>query len=1141
MKRRILSILLLCSMVLTTLPATAFAEEEQDAPIAETPVCSCETACTEEGMNADCPVCGAEGAALEACQKYVPAAEAAEEAEAEPEPEQQPEEEPEQPEEQPEKEPEPTVQEPAPAVQNAEGAGTPVTYAAVKEVSTEDELKAALGDSSISTIKLMENVDITSTLTINRTVTLDLNGKVLKMTVNGRVIEVSSGSTLTLEDSNPSTEHKFREDATGLWVLDESGDKTVQGGVITGGKADRGGGVYVEGRFNMNGGNIVGCHANNDGGVYVGGTFQMGGNAKIIGCSFNENNPAGSAGVYVGGTMTMTGGEISNCKVGLYIAGTLNANGGKVKSYVASTGTITSGKDLSNTTVFEGNVTSSDGGHISHGEFRNEVNNITGATITGGVFYGSVKNYTYDERIPTIEGGTFKGSVTNEPGCTINKGTFKNPVTNEDGGVISGGTFEKGITGTPPSIAYCTVTFDPNDGTGEPETLYYLSGSKVAKPADPTRAGYAFTDWYNGDEKYDFDQLVTTDLILTAHWRKTIPGKGTEAEPYQISSAEDLKVFRDIVNGTDGQAKNTGAWGVLTDNIDLSGEEWTPIGKVPESAENQDLPYKGTFNGNGHTIKGLKITSGEYAGLFGYIRGATIADVTLKGGSIKTEGKYTYAGGIVAYAQGGTITGCGNENPVTGGSATCVGGIAGAVNGNVQIDRSYNTGAIAGTSDNNLISCVGGLIGRSFAGSPKVIDCYNTGAVRTGKYVGGLSGSTEGSDCSFYSCYNTGSVTDGTQVGDITGDKAHCSSCYHLKTSNNNYGNGQSEEAESKTAEEFANGTVLKLLKENNVDKRTGDDPWDDECKYLPAAKSILPVLAWQNLTKEHEHSWSDWSHVDGTETHTRSCTVCFEQETKDCHGGTATCTAKAKCEECQAEYGEMAAHQFTAENVAESYLASAATCTEPAVYYTSCAACGAKGTEIFTYGDPLDHDWGDWTSNGDGTHTRTCKRDATHTETGDCTGGTATCMAKAECEICGGAYGETDPDNHADGCYPEWTISKTEHQEKYTLCGQVLVAQAEHTFGDWNVTKKATTKRKGEKERTCEVCEYRQFETIPVKSSGKSGKDSDKSTETTKNAKNGSPKTGDSSNVPLWTALLCVSACGVTGTVLTRKRKRTK
>lgn len=1058
MKRRILSILLLCSMVLTTLPATAFAEEEQDAPIAETPVCSCETACTEEGMNADCPVCGAEGASLEACGKA-----------AEDEPEAEPEQ---QPEEQPEEEPEPTVQAPAPAVQNAERAGMPVTYAA-GEVSNADELTDALADSSVDTIKLMANVDITSTLEIKRNVTLDLNGKVLRMTGSGSVIEVNNGKTLTLKDSNPSASHKFKADAAGLWVLDESGDQTVQGGVITGGKADSGGGVYVEGSFNMNGGNIVGCHANtNGGGVYVGGTFQMDGNAKIIGCSFNENNPAGSAGVCVGGTMTMTGGEISNCSVGLYIDGTLNANGGTVKSYVISTGTITSDQDPSGSTVFADEVRNADGGHIHYGKFKATVNNINNSTITGGVFYASVVNITSDnERIPTIEGGIFKGSVRNEPRCIINKGTFegrvtnygtindgkfegqvtngadedfigtitggtfKNPVTNEDGGVISGGIFEKGITGNAPSAAHFTVTFDPNDGTGEPETLYYLSGSKVAKPADPTRAGYAFTDWYNGDEKYDFDQLVTTDLTLTAHWRKTIPGKGTEAEPYQISSAEDLKVFRDIVNGENGQEKNTGACGVLTKDIDLSGEDWTPIGKRPESEENLDLPYKGTFNGNGHTIKGLTITSGDYAGLFGCIEDATIADVTLKDGSIRTTGKY--AGGIVAYAYRGKITGCGNENDVTGGE--CVGGIAGAVNRNITIDRSYNTGTISGTSRDTW--AVGGIVGNGIGAifTLTVIDCYNTGAVHTGRAVGGLFG---WGSCRFFSCYNTGSVTEGDDVGGIAGDRdCQAQGCYYLDISAQKaYGDGNLD-AGRKTAEEFANGTVLELLKAGDygdfgkrADYVKYDDPWDTECKYLPAAERTLPVLKWQKLS-EHEHSW------------------------------------------------------------------------------------------------------GDWTSNGDGTHTRTCKRDATHTETETCTGGEATCTAKAVCEVCGGAYGETDPDNHADGCYPEWTISKTQHQQKYTLCGQVIVAKEKHTFGDWKVTKKATTKRKGEKERICEVCEYRQFKTIPVKSS----KDGDKSAEATKDAESGSPKTGDSSSVPLWTALLCVSACGVTGTVLTRKRKRTK
>ena len=1239
MKRRLLSILLLCSMVLTTLPATAFAEEGQDASMEETPVCSCETACTEESVNADCPVCGAEGASPEACQKDVPAAEA------EPEPEQQP-----------EKEPEPTAQALAPAVQSAEGAGMPVTYAAAGEVSTEDELKTALGDSSVDTIKLTQDVTLTAKLEIKRDVKLDLNGKVLNL--NGNQIRARR-NTLTLIDSDSSAEHKFREDATGLWVLDNSGDKIVRGGVITGGSgvrvtknygkftmdggnivgctAEKGGGVYVEtgsgdvqtnftmkdgssivgctaskegggvyvereftmtggsiksckvtssanstfgggvrakGTFTMTGGEITGCRVAvgsadctaMGGGVHVNGTFNMGGTAKIASCISGSDF---GNGVYISGTMTMAGGEISNCNDsmhdnGVYITGCLDAKGGTIKNKVFSSGGTIKNSGTSGGTVFEASVennitTNPDGSFasastIDGGNFKDKVTNAAGCTISGGIFEGKVtnkgtnpdstytsgstitggdfKNEVTNESRSTIDGGKFEGQVTNNG--TISDGTFKNDVTNN--GTMTGGTSEKGVTGNKPNNTKFTVTFDTDGGSTAPAAQYFLSDSgKVARPADPTKAGYAFTDWYDGDTVYDFSKTVTKNLTLKAHWLKTIPGKGTEAEPYRISNAEELNIFRDIVNGTGGQTKNTGACGVLTADIDLSGEEWTPIGK-----EQGSEAYTGNFNGNGHTISGLTITGNiEYAGLFGCINnGATISNMTLTGGSISTTG--TYAGGIVAFAQGGTITGCGNENPVTGGSFTCVGGIVGAIRDSIKIDRSYNTGTIAGTSGNNLQSRVGGLIGSSFSNNPEVIDCYNTGAVRTGEYVGGLSGYTEGSDCRFFSCYNIGSVTDGTHVGDITGDKAHCYSCYHLKTSNNAYGNGQSEEAEARTAEEFANGSVLKLLKENNGDKRTAGDPWADECKYLPAAGKTLPVLKWQNLTTEHAHVWSDWT-SNGDNTHTRSCTVCFEKETKDCHGGTATCTAKAKCKDCQAEYGELAAHQFTAETVAESYLVSAATCTEPAVYYTSCAACGAKGTEIFTVGDPLDHDWGDWTSNGDGTHTRICSRDATHTETGDCTGGTATCMAKAECEVCGGTYGETDPDNHADGCYPEWIISKTQHQQKYTLCGQVLVAQEEHTFGDWNVIKKATAKQEGEKERTCAVCEYHQFETIPVKSSGKSGKDSDKTTATTKNAQTGSPKTGDSSNVPLWTALLCVSAFGVTGTVLSRKRKQTK
>ncbi len=167
-------------------------------------------------------------------------------------------------------------------------------------------------------------------------------------------------------------------------------------------------------------------------------------------------------------------------------------------------------------------------------------------------------------------------------------------------------------------------------------------------------------------------------------------------------------------------------------------------------------------------------------------------------------------------------------------------------------------------------------------------------------------------------------------------------------------------------------------------------------------------------------HTWGAWR-SNGSGTHTRRCGTdgCTGTETKDCSGGTATCTAKAVCTVCGGEYGEMAAHSFTAEKAEAQYLKSAATCTEKAIYYKSCAVCGlsSEGTAdeaTFFSGNALGHTWGAWTSNGNGTHTRRCGTDGcTHTETKDCSGGTAICTAKAVCSVCGKSYGAVDTANH--------------------------------------------------------------------------------------------------------------------------------
>jgi len=192
-------------------------------------------------------------------------------------------------------------------------------------------------------------------------------------------------------------------------------------------------------------------------------------------------------------------------------------------------------------------------------------------------------------------------------------------------------------------------------------------------------------------------------------------------------------------------------------------------------------------------------------------------------------------------------------------------------------------------------------------------------------------------------------------------------------------------------------------------------------------------------------HDYGAWT-PNGDGTHTRVCAHdATHTETKDCHGGTATCTEQAVCDDCKTNYGELKPHTFTAETAEEQYLKSAATCTEKAVYYKSCAVCGlsSEGTAdetTFFSGNALDHDWGAWTQNSDEkTHTRICKRDTSHTETENCTGGTATCTAKAVCEVCKAEYGEKLPHDFTaetvDAKYLKSAATCTEKAVYYKSC----------------------------------------------------------------------------------------------------------
>ena len=246
-------------------------------------------------------------------------------------------------------------------------------------------------------------------------------------------------------------------------------------------------------------------------------------------------------------------------------------------------------------------------------------------------------------------------------------------------------------------------------------------------------------------------------------------------------------------------------------------------------------------------------------------------------------------------------------------------------------------------------------------------------------------------------------------------------------------------------------------------------------------------------------------------DSHWRFYTCCHLEVDRGTHqGGTADCLAPALCEVCQHPYGELGPHHFV-DQVNEYRLKSAATCTSPAVYYQSCSTCGAQGTETFTNGEPLGHDWGAWTSNEDGTHTRTCKHDASHTETNNCHGGTATCTHKAVCTVCGGEYGELDAKNHTNlKHFPAKAATKTtEGNIEYWYC---------EGCGKYFSDKDATATQ-----------EITKAQTVTAKLPGGTVKPGDDK----------SPQTGDNSNLLLWIALLFISGGAAIGATFVSKKKK--
>ena len=299
------------------------------------------------------------------------------------------------------------------------------------------------------------------------------------------------------------------------------------------------------------------------------------------------------------------------------------------------------------------------------------------------------------------------------------------------------------------------------------------------------------TDWQAGGE-----YTYTVSLAAAKDPGYTIEGNGS----YTVYNADGLMNVAKLVNGGKTDINIT-----LDKNIDLTGKDWTPIGT------NYDNSYKGTFDGGGHTITGLTVTTyDKYAGLFGWLNSAgTVKNVVMEGVQITNNHSSGFAGGVVGNSWG-TIENCSVSGSVNG--EVYVGGVVGkqtsgsmtGCSSSATVKGTVNVGGVAGESWGSMTACYatgnvtleiypgkdisgGGVVG--FKGGNSVLACYATGNVNskgssTGNvHIGGLFGYKYATAIACYWKNNKeqgigynkeGIVTEATKVDgtDVTWQKA---------------------------------------------------------------------------------------------------------------------------------------------------------------------------------------------------------------------------------------------------------------------------------------------------------------------------------------------------------------------------------
>lgn len=813
--------------------------------------CTCETLCTEDSVDPDCPVCGAEGADLADCTGAAPALLAK-----------------------------------IAQLSNLVVGGTTVVENSQTTENTSGQGWSYDVDSNTLTL---DNATINGTDTIGHVGT--------GIYAEGDLTIVLEGSSTVTGVQDPNGDSQSIR-VSGNLTIQGGGSLTAQGADTSNGSSY---GIFVMGSFTQQSGSVTASGGNINGNYTSTGLYVYGGTVTAQDGTLTATGGttgSGSYGISMFSSVTVndaivtaTGGT-GNYSYGLYVSsnsssvtlsgsGSLTARSGTATNRAGgiyfqnpfgSAGSVTVGENstlLTNSVILYDNsfeakplAPTGDGSWLIYGQSDQ-------TSAVGG-------NYTLEENI-TIESGN---TLTIPAGSTLTVPQGKTLTVN--GTLTNRGTLsiaaESCLTGSGSLEGDGSFTAVAVTGIEVPDDVTCADYEKKVVLAGPTVLGHAFTadgwtlTFTKGEVTLDgCTYTVTASKEGSESIEKTFTAQHSFGEDgkcpcgasrptqdaegcYQVADAFQLFWFAGLVNGTltDGTEQNTSASAVLTADIDLSGETWTPIGS-------ESTPYTGTFDGQGYTISGMTIENAEsYSGLFGNVTG-TVKNFTVTG-SITITGDETVArvggavGSLGTASAGGTVSGVtsGVDITVSAGNDH-IGGVVGSMpeNSSPTVENCIYTGKITVTV---AAGSVAGIVGYIRTGT--IQNCANQGSISvdvggTGS-VGGILGYCNNGEIYIRNCYNTGAISaDGTDnvgaiVGQNKGTQATVSNCYYL-TGSANQGQGQltTDAAGTvvKTADEFASGEVTYLLNGSTSEDLTwyqnlGDD--GDQYPVLDATHGIV-------------------------------------------------------------------------------------------------------------------------------------------------------------------------------------------------------------------------------------------------------------------------------------------------------------